>query len=71
MASSHSFAIVGCSHSAGSNPVGTAKNDAKEPIKKVGFLLFHADFALNFAGFFSYAPRVRKTAFSDRTRDLA
>jgi hypothetical protein len=55
----------------GSNPVGTAKNDAKEPIKKVGFLLFHADFALNFAGFFSYAPRVRKTAFSDRTRDLA
>lgn len=56
---------------AGSNPVGTAKNDAKEPIKKVGFLLFNADFALNFAGFFSYTPRVRKTAFSDRTRDLA
>lgn len=56
---------------AGSNPVGTAKNDAKEPIKKVGFLLFNADFALNFAGFFSYAPQVRKTAFSDRTRDLA
>jgi hypothetical protein len=51
--------------------VGTAKNEAKEPIKKVGFLLFNADFALNFAGFFSYAPRVRKTAFSDRTRDLA
>ena len=58
-------------HIAGSNLVGTAKNDAKEPIKKVGFLLFNADFALNFAGFFSYAPRVRKTAFSDRTRDLA
>jgi hypothetical protein len=52
-------------------PVGTAKNDAKEQIKKVGFLLFNADFALNFAGFFSYAPQVRKTAFSDRTRDLA
>jgi len=52
-------------------PVETAKNDAKEQIIKVGFLLFNADFALNFAGFFSYTPRVRKTAFSDRTRDLA
>lgn len=51
--------------------VETAKNEAKEPIKKVGFLLFNADFALNFAGFFSYAPRIRKTAFSDRTRSLA
>jgi hypothetical protein len=55
----------------GSIPIGNAKNDVKEPNKKVGFLLFNADFALNFAGFFSYAPRVRKTAFSDRTRDLA
>ena len=53
-----SSAITDCEYgqlrSVGSNPVGTAKNDAKKPAFLIGFLLFNANLRLKFGTFLGY-----------------